>query len=397
MKRIMSLLLVTIMLLSFTSCGNSTTPTADKYCTQCGNGMAENDVFCASCGAEFENTTTSSNSTSTTITINTSSSFSWNEDYKDASSFEKDLNNKTNVAGKIVRFEVTGIKPDSAFGFNCYAGEHLNFISENELDVVEGSIVVGQITEEPATIFGSWIIFYNVLEIDGKQTGVTIVHTTTNTTKKPKITVTMDEEDFENLTTEEAAEKLRKMGFVNFEYNTISAGDDSSLDNKVFSVSIKSWLLGSGDFSKGDTFEEDATVILCSYEYKKPEAVSYSTNDKKTVKNGDSGVYAYKKDGEAYDNYLIIDFDEGYVYSFAHGNGDVSADKVKIDSGTLNTVVMVTYHDGNTTWSNGLHFKYKNQPSVLILEDNDGFECKYYTTNLNDVLDLLKTKEILNY
>ena len=54
---------------------------------------------------------------------------------------------------------------------------------------------------------------------------------------------------------------------------------------------------------------------------KKVETVSYSTNDKKTVEDGNKGLYSYKSSGGTYDNYYLIDFDNGYVYNFSDGNG----------------------------------------------------------------------------
>lgn len=131
-------------------------------------------------------------------------------------------------------------------------------------------------------------------------------------------------------------------------------------------------------------------------EKEEPKIVSYSTNTEDTVKNGNSGVYAYKKSG-SYDLYYIVDFDEGYVYSFLEGNGEESCDRLKIESGNLNDVLILTYHEGVDEWSYGLHFKYKNHPEHLIFEDNDHFEYDYYTTNLKDALKLRDKKKIHNY
>lgn len=127
-----------------------------------------------------------------------------------------------------------------------------------------------------------------------------------------------------------------------------------------------------------------------------PKSVSYSTNDETTVRNGNSGVYSYVKDG-SYQIYYIIDFDNGYVYYFCHGNGNETCDRLKIDSGDLNSVLIITYHDGDDVWSEGLHFKWKNQPEHLIMQDNDGFEYDFYTTNLEDALALRDTKTIHDY
>lgn len=87
-------------------------------------------------------------------------------DYNDASSFENALNSGIKVNGKTVKFEVKNYEPNSAMGINCWAGEHLNFISDNELDVKAGDFVIGRVKEEPTKNFlGSWKIKYDVIEI----------------------------------------------------------------------------------------------------------------------------------------------------------------------------------------------------------------------------------------
>ena len=63
-------------------------------------------------------------------------------------------------------------------------------------------------------------------------------------------------------------------------------------------------------------------LILFSVSTAQATEVSYSTNTKEAVKNGNSGVYAYVDGGYSYDIYYIIDFDEGYVYYFTEGNGE---------------------------------------------------------------------------
>lgn len=60
-------------------------------------------------------------------------------------------------------------------------------------------------------------------------------------------------------------------------------------------------------------------------------------------------------------------------------------------------MLIITYHDGEDEWSYGLHFKWKNQPDHLIVQDEDGFEWDYYTTDLEDALDLRDSKKIKDY
>mgnify|MGYP007016401347 CR=1 FL=1 len=126
-------------------------------------------------------------------------------------------------------------------------------------------------------------------------------------------------------------------------------------------------------------------------------SVSYSTNSKDTVKDGNAGVYSYKRRAGTYDIYYIIDFDEGYVYFFCDGNGDTSCDRIKIDSGTLNDVVKITYHDGNYTWQEGFHFKWAGQPDHLVMEDSNHFDYDFYTTDLDKALKIRDSHSITDY
>ncbi len=220
------------------------------------------------------------------------------------------------------------------------------------------------------------------------------------TTEKLELTVTMDENDFKGLTIAEAKNALKEMGFFNFEYQTLNTEEDESLNGKIGGVEIKKWKFGKGDFSKGDIYKSDAIVVLWSYEYtepKKPDSVFYSTNDYENATKGNTGVFSYKSTSGSYDIYWIIDFDAGYVYYFTEGNGNDTCDRLKIQTGDLNDKIVVTYHDGGDSWSYGLHFKYVNHPETLIMNDNDGFEYKYSTTDLEDALNLRDKKTIQDY
>lgn len=179
--------------------------------------------------------------------------------------------------------------------------------------------------------------------------------------------------------------------------------------------SVSNVVIGNSDeYKRGDIFKKNITVTVTYHmpyeddparathtpnvlEPDHSNSVDYSTNDLETAKAGNSGVFAYKNIGGSYDIYYIIDFDEGYVYYFLDGNGDTSGDRLKIDSGDLNSVLIITYHDGSDIWSYGLHFKWKNQPDHLIVEGDDGFESDYYTTNLDDALTIRNSKSIKDY
>ncbi len=219
---------------------------------------------------------------------------------------------------------------------------------------------------------------------------------TASEAKPSEIALTMGAEDFKGMNYKEAEEIFRRMGFAKFEYRTVDT-ETESFEDTICYIEITEWFVGDSHFAKGDKFDADSTVTFFSYKYEAPSPISYSTNDLETAKKGNTGVFSYKSKGGSYDSYWIIDFDEGYVYWFTDGNGDTTCDRLSIDSGTLNDVVVVTYHDGDSSWSYGLHFKWQNQPDHLIVQDNDGFMYDYYSTNLSSALTLKAAKTIYDY
>ena len=126
------------------------------------------------------------------------------------------------------------------------------------------------------------------------------------------------------------------------------------------------------------------------------ETVSYSTNTIDTVKDGNAGVYSYIKEGPQYDQYYIIDFEEGYVYSFDQGSSE-DCDRLKLDSGDLKSGVTITYHAGEDVWSYELYFEEQDNPEHLIMKDNDGFTYDYYPTGLEEAVKLKNSKYVHDY
>lgn len=213
------------------------------------------------------------------------------------------------------------------------------------------------------------------------------------------ITLTMGEEDFKGMNYQEAEEKFREMGFTTFEYRTVDTKSKSD-DDTICYITIKEFFFGSSNFEVGDKFSSGSTVTFFTYKYEEQAPagpVFYSTNTYETAKKGNAGVFSYRDRGSSYDIYWIIDFDAGYVYYFTEGNGEATCDRLKIDSGTLNDAVTITYHDGGVTWSYKLHFKYENHPETLIMVDQNGFKWEYSTTDLDDALAIRATKKIKDY
>ncbi|WP_106498371.1 hypothetical protein [Lentibacillus sp. Marseille-P4043] len=76
-----------------------------------------------------------------------------------AEEFEAALNEGENLEGKIVSVKVNKFVPDSAFGYNIQAGEHLNFISSDNPDVKAGDEIIVEV-ESVKSALGSYMVSY---------------------------------------------------------------------------------------------------------------------------------------------------------------------------------------------------------------------------------------------
>lgn len=210
-----------------------------------------------------------------------------------------------------------------------------------------------------------------------------------------KIVISKNLSDFIDKNYKDIENDLKNIGFKNIKTSKKETTDKNNINENVVEITID-----GKDFDVNSEFDENSEVNIVYWDLKeeqKKESVSYSTNDKDSVKDGNKGVYAYKNRGGQYDIYWIIDLDAGYVYNYFDGNGDDTCDRVKIDYGNLNDYVKITWHDGNDKWSYGLHFKYKRQPDHLIVQDNDGFDLDFYSTNLYEALKVREKKKIKDY
>lgn len=79
-------------------------------------------------------------------------------DYTDIEA-EVALNNVEDLTGKTVEVEVLEVIPDSAFGYNIHAGEHLNFVSKENPKVEVGEKIIVKITKVESML-GSYMISY---------------------------------------------------------------------------------------------------------------------------------------------------------------------------------------------------------------------------------------------
>ena len=85
-------------------------------------------------------------------------------DYTSTEAFETALNNGEDLKGKTVSFTVDELHPNSPYGYNIWAGEHLNFVSKDNPNVNEGDIMTVRTTKIKKNILDSWIIKYEKIK-----------------------------------------------------------------------------------------------------------------------------------------------------------------------------------------------------------------------------------------
>jgi translation initiation factor IF-1 len=84
-------------------------------------------------------------------------------DYDNAADFEKDLNDGKDLEGKVVTVEVTKYIPNGTLGYTFWAGEHLNFISNDNPKIEVGDEVTVEVTEVK-NFLGSWVMRYEKID-----------------------------------------------------------------------------------------------------------------------------------------------------------------------------------------------------------------------------------------
>lgn len=104
-------------------------------------------------------------------------------DYGDETAFEADLNAGKNLVGKTVSFVAAELHPQSLYGYDIWAGEHLNFISSKNPDIEVGQTVTVKVTAVESAI-GSWFIGYE--KVDAVADENTIYAQETDDTEDPQ-------------------------------------------------------------------------------------------------------------------------------------------------------------------------------------------------------------------
>ena len=294
-------------------------------------------------------------------------------DYADAASFEAALNSGAKVNGKVVKFDIVAYKPDSALGINCWSGEHLNFISENELDVSTGDIVIGYITQEPTKALGSWEIHYEPRAINDEKTGATILNKPEETTPPEatepdpvKVTMLADASSYVGKNYSDVKSELSNLGFTKITVIEKATTDTSHTDGTVEAITVD----GSG-FASGDIFNQDVAISITYWKVEKPVSEYELAFVRKL--NGYSLYYMFDTDTRT-----VVQFgtDDTYLYKGTY-------------TGSFSSGVTMTWDHGE--WTD--KFKYLEGSSKATYYDGYGYDWEYTVCDLKIAQDLLDTRE----
>ncbi len=298
----------------------------------------------------------------------------------------------------------------SNFEFDVYGGTYgISFKNVNDESVYHSvSLKIDSNTD----------VFYRIKCESNKVTATPYKYDIQRDLKENEVRIDFSKNDLISTDISSVVSKLKQKGFTRiYEVDEKDLEYTSSYNyHKVISVTINS----SDTYASGSIFKKDDIIIVKYHEVKQkteqttPVTTSETTSQSETTtsssghriyyhssfdrdiaKQGNSGIYSYRSRGGSYYIYYIVDFDHGYVYRFR--NDEDTGMAAKIVSGDLNSYVLLRYKDSSGTWENAVHFKYKNLPDTLILQDDDGFETTFYETDLSEAVKIYKTKTVYDY
>ena len=193
-------------------------------------------------------------------------------DYGDAESFEAALNEGETLDGKVVRFVADEYHPESQFGYNIWAGKHLNFISAENIDVNSGDVLTVKVLKV-AKLMNSWLISYepveNAAEDENTMTADKLPEKADETSKKEteaaKDTKTQDEEKSNNTYDKnEYYDIVEVSGWVNSIGDTVIVHKVKAKKNVGISASIIAYAEDGSVIGKSS---DDITLTEGEYNY----------------------------------------------------------------------------------------------------------------------------------
>lgn len=277
-------------------------------------------------------------------------------DYGDAESFEAALNEGKNLEGKVVRFTAVKLVPDSAFGYDIWAGEHLNFVSSRNPDVQAGDTVTVRVSTIES-IIGSWIINYE--KVDNAVISEDTITNSTNNKPAEKANDTNSDDTYEHNAYYDIVETSTYKNTIGdtIVIHKVLAKKDVMISSSLLVYGADGNVIGKGSdeitLTEGKYnffryyFESDITNVKMEANYK-AEKDSYLTGERNAVdmvkynKSGDDLYITFKQNVDKLDYFAkfklllykgdkIVDTEDGYFSIYAENlSGKGSTDVAKI-------------------------------------------------------------------
>ncbi len=213
-------------------------------------------------------------------------------DYGDAAAFEAALNAGENLEGKVVQFTADEFHPDSALGYNVWAGEHLNFVSARNPDIKEGDTVVARTTMIENSM-GSWVIQYEKVD-NAEVTDATI----TSDSSSPSEEINGQADTTEADTESDDADTTANASSYSTESNLDSSNsasfstktdDDTDIPEEELPLELKDY----GWYANESGYGDNIYVNFCGIIYNPNEKLTAEYPEViVTVKNGDGSIMA---------------------------------------------------------------------------------------------------------
>ncbi len=301
---------------------------------------------------------------------------SYTLDYTNAEMLEEALNSGVSANGKYICFQVTEYHPESFYGYNCWAGEHLNCISENDVNAVEGDYIIGRITEEPYSSFGSWKIYYKFIELkknfDDPNKEDENLQLKENEVKTPNSASYYYGKNYKDVINE-----LQNAGFNNIKtevlYDVVLGLFTTAEDVETVSIN------GKTDFKKNAIFEKDAQIVVTYHDWWDNEP-----NEDDLEIMDENGIYApiSSKDakGLSYENVKNQFINAGFT-NVKYSNVTGYDREESIDS--------VLYIEINYSQEYKTNLKLKKDVKVVIYK----YIGTYNEDNCEDLVELLNVKD----
>lgn len=280
----------------------------------------------------------------------TPSESSFQVDYECAELFETALNAGVDVEGKVVKFVINKYVPDSILGKNCWAGEHLNFISSVDLDVKPGDTIIGKVSKTSKTFFGSWKIKYEVLDI--LSTGIQISEEATTAiqpaeaTEEGEIAVPHSNDYYKGRKYTEVIEMLEQAGFTNIVAEPVY---DFYFGNSEVDTVESIVIGGKSEFEQGSAFWPDTKIVVTYRMY-------YEHNPEKRTYCDVVYDYAFESSGKdglraRYTSYYLFNESDQKVLYYMHTSAGSGKTTIKTGTytGSLNRSAEIKWTNSDET------------------------------------------------